>query len=74
MKTRIEEAAQTINLTDANASPMDIARALHADGHLMPDLPGPDMAHDDPEWQHKGVPPGATSLISPLNCLRVRFS
>ncbi|OLT54855.1 hypothetical protein BJF89_01080 [Corynebacterium sp. CNJ-954] len=52
MKTRIEGAAQTINLTDANASPMDMSRALDAGGHLMPDLPEPlTDASGDPYWQ-----------------------
>lgn len=27
------------------------ARALDADGHLMPDLPEPDKARNDPDWR-----------------------
>lgn len=44
--TRINDAATTINLTDRDASPMDMARALDADGHLMPDLPEPTEGAD----------------------------
>lgn len=53
--TRIDEAAKTIircmpTRTHQECA-VDAARALDADGLLVPDLPEPDMAHDDPEWQ-----------------------
>ncbi|MGN0095067.1 MAG: hypothetical protein ACI38U_03295 [Corynebacterium sp.] len=55
MKTRINEAAKTI--ADFHDCPCDgecdacigEARALDADGHLMPDLPEPDDA-DGGQW------------------------
>lgn len=53
--TRIDEAAKTIiRCMPTRTHPecaVDAARALDADGHLLPDLPEPDMRRDDEDWR-----------------------
>ncbi|WP_312981019.1 hypothetical protein [Corynebacterium sp.] len=56
MKNRIEEVAKIMydQMTSMGVQPTvnDIARALDADGHLLPDLPEPlTDASGDPYWQ-----------------------
>ncbi|WP_312979576.1 hypothetical protein [Corynebacterium sp.] len=51
--TRIDDAADVIAGYVHPDFAIDSARALDADGHLMPDLPEPDMGADDPEWQEE---------------------